>query len=273
MTHLSDYMYADGVIRHFGLLVFSFFWVWDRDQFAALQWSKLRYFRSNSITLLFYFVSAWCYWITDLLCIQFKYSEGFTFYNVSNDCLPTSKADYSQHHLVLVDISNNVLTAAFTFKTSAMFNLLASFHYAFGGFSKGTFLSSIEFKVYSTYSFMSLGMYPALGWMFSFDPFLTSAVPQIFYGLEMIVCLVLCNKVYKKFSQLIGFNDGAVGKSSEERRRRNLWIMRVLLILLVSTALLMPTLIVLNADLVLEVYSGRGSAHASWHCDNRPYDV
>ena len=98
-------------------------------------------------------------------------------------------------------------------------------------------------------------MYPLLSLIFAHDAYLTVAVPQIFYGIEMTILFFVVMTVNKAMKKTM-----LVMKVIATKLR---YYIIFNTILMYATVVLILFLFLINVDLTLQVYSGNGFVYSN----------
>jgi hypothetical protein len=207
MTHLNPFTYLSRGIAVFFLLSWALHRGWVTDnRFESLGFEHLRKFKLRSIVTLLLFISMFIVVLYDIICMKFKYIEGYycTFDIPLNSTIAkvTPKSRYSEDHLDLVNSANALWSVTCVTKTSAMFLINAMWHNISRKVFQSSFMSSREFKGYVAYSLGSVLLYPIFQYIFLYDSTLTTIAPQFIYSAEVFIIGCLSQHSNYRFRKL-----------------------------------------------------------------------
>jgi hypothetical protein len=188
MSHLSPFFYLEQALLLIISLFFSFYRLIYIDRFQSLREFKTVPTRSISICLL---VIAQLLMLS--LCIMsmvFKYQEGYYVNPSTGEIRLTPKSQYSAYNFALAEATDTVAQFSFIAKSSAFFLTLGQLNRVSDKYMRSEFMSSIEFRIYAFYSFLSVPAYFIIQHSMK-TPVLANVAPQILYDSESIVLSLL----------------------------------------------------------------------------------
>ncbi|KAK9708129.1 hypothetical protein K7432_009803 [Basidiobolus ranarum] len=184
MTHESDFTYLDRCVCNLAVTV----WVLYRIISSSAGFSGFIPFRRlingdlKPIISLLLTLSLMLVISSDGLATLVKYNEGFI--NVNNTVVSKPKNLWLPINLKLSKIADLLLNFSFAFLTSSLFLLHAFWHFMVKTLTRMSFMSSLEFRLYLFYSFLSLTLYPTLQFWFLHDTKKTTVIPQFVFCAE-----------------------------------------------------------------------------------------
>ncbi|KAK9765377.1 hypothetical protein K7432_006340 [Basidiobolus ranarum] len=184
MTHESDFTYLDRCVCNLAVTV----WVLYRIFSSSAGISGFIPFRrllngdlKPIITLLLTF-SLILVITSDALATLVKYQEGFI--NVNTIVISKPKTMWQPINLKLSKIADSLLNFSFAFLTSSLFLLHSFWHFMVKTLTRMSFMSSLEFRLYLVYSFLSLALYPTLQFWYLHDTAKATVIPQFAFCAE-----------------------------------------------------------------------------------------
>ncbi|KAI9030075.1 hypothetical protein CLU79DRAFT_733942 [Phycomyces nitens] len=141
--------------------------------------------------------------IWDVLSTWIKYKEGFSAMpNGSIISKPFSQ--WTQSHRDSIPAMDYVECVTFSFHTGVFFLMQCFWNYLSNAVAKKSFMTSFEFRFYILWALLSMALFPILQWVYRGDEFYSEIVPQLAYGLEVILTALLGVRSHFRFSRMIG---------------------------------------------------------------------
>lgn len=201
MTHLSDYSYIDRGLQTIGILLFFVHRLTSQQQWKVFKPAQLRKLELRSLVSFLLATSLLLLISYDIITTFVKYTEGFEIVEDTGAIRTKSKSNYTPDNLSLIQKTDLVWNLACTFKSSALFLLLAMFHHTVQA-SGHTFMSSREFLISKLYACVSVCAYPLLQFIFYQDPLLSTIMPQFVYSFECFAIVALTQAANCRFRKL-----------------------------------------------------------------------
>jgi len=134
-----------------------------------------------------------------------------TIHNLNGlKCITKPAALYTTPgHAAIITSAGILLNFTWTTKTSALFLLMSNWNHLFSKLTKKTFMSTVEFKIYISYSVISFFLYPTLQLIFINNSTLTTIAPQFLQNIEYVTIGILAeitNYRFRKAKRAFGEN-------------------------------------------------------------------
>ncbi|CAG8455364.1 6920_t:CDS:2 [Acaulospora morrowiae] len=141
--------------------------------------------------------------VYDVAAIYIKYNEGFLMIPYNGMIITKPSQFWSAENQRLVIYFNYILCINFSIQTCLLFLLQCFWNYLANNIAKTTFMGSLEFKSYIAYSIFSAILFPVLQWIFRDDDFYTEIVPQLAFGIIMLIIGLLGIRSHWRFTRLL----------------------------------------------------------------------
>ncbi|KAI9313867.1 hypothetical protein BX666DRAFT_555180 [Dichotomocladium elegans] len=144
--------------------------------------------------------------VVDYYTTYIKYSEGFMYIPTTGKVIQKPFTFWSASAQDANQPLNYLQCVTFAFHTSVFFLMQCFWNYLSNSVAKKSFMGSFEFKFYIIWALASVAMFPILQWTYRDDIYYGEAVPQLAYGLEVLITACLGIRSHFRFKRIISFS-------------------------------------------------------------------
>ncbi|KAL0073198.1 hypothetical protein F4703DRAFT_1899321 [Phycomyces blakesleeanus] len=141
--------------------------------------------------------------VWDVLSAWIKYKEGF-FLMPNGSIISKPFSQWSQSHRDRIPAMDYVECVTFSFHTGVFFLMQCFWNYLSNAVAKKSFMSSFEFKFYIVWALCSMALFPILQWVYRGNELYSEIVPQLAYGLQVMLTALLGVRSHIRFTRMIG---------------------------------------------------------------------
>ncbi|KAG2186414.1 hypothetical protein INT43_002852 [Umbelopsis isabellina] len=209
MTHLSDFSFLQRAVSLVFLYVWGGYRIIKLDRLQCMRPSRLKQGELKSIFTYLVLIGIPAQLYYDFTSIKIKYEEGFMELpgpDNTTEIMTKPEQYWSAADEDLVIPTDYSLCVGFAIQTGTLFLLQCFWQYLVNSVVKASFLYSWEFKLYITWFFVSLALFPVLQWNFSrpqYDITYKEVIPELVYGIELFVIGVIGIFTHYRFKRLI----------------------------------------------------------------------
>ncbi|KAI7878554.1 hypothetical protein K492DRAFT_132607 [Lichtheimia hyalospora FSU 10163] len=121
----------------------------------------------------------------------------------NGDIITKPFAYWDEYHQSFIQPIDYVQCISFALQTGVFFLLQCFWHYLSNTVARRSFMGSWEFRFYIVWAVCSMAMFPILQWRFNEDQYKSEAVPQLAYGLEVLITAVLGVRSHFRFTRIL----------------------------------------------------------------------
>ncbi|KAI8384455.1 uncharacterized protein BYT42DRAFT_261655 [Radiomyces spectabilis] len=138
----------------------------------------------------------------DAISTSIKYKEGFM-------ALPDGRIIqkpfdfWAREHQQPIQAIDYVECVTFSFHTGVFFLMQCFWNYLSNSVARKSFMGSFEFKFYIFWAMGSMAMFPILQWVYRNDELNREIVPQLAYGIEVLITALLGVRSHLRFRRII----------------------------------------------------------------------
>ncbi|KAI9299575.1 hypothetical protein BJ944DRAFT_210180 [Cunninghamella echinulata] len=139
--------------------------------------------------------------VWDVTMTYIKYKEGYILVNGETIVAPFDT--WSTRHQRIAMTTSYVQSIAVSLQVCIYYMLQCFWHYLTNTVAKKDFMGSFEFKFYIVWSLASMILYPILEWYFHEDLEAAEAIPDLIYGIQVLLSACLGVRTHYRFKRLI----------------------------------------------------------------------
>ncbi|KAI8356073.1 hypothetical protein EDC96DRAFT_515682 [Choanephora cucurbitarum] len=206
MSHLSDYSFLQRASGLGFLLVWLLYRLFATKGYHCFYLSKLKKGDLKSVVTTSIFIMLPFQLYYDIVTCKIKYEEGFVPIEGKISTKPESLWSAADRDLVIpTDYS---LCIGFSMQIGTLLLLQCFWKYLAKMVAKARFMSSKEFKFYILMTALNIILFPLVQYNFSqegvYDSTLKEIIPQLIYGLELLLISMLGIVSHFRFNKLLG---------------------------------------------------------------------
>ncbi|KAL1928051.1 hypothetical protein VTP01DRAFT_2967 [Rhizomucor pusillus] len=203
MTHLSDFSYLQRCMLEAYITAYLVHHLWVTDRFRCLKPSKVLAGELRSIITYLMFIMMLTQSTWDIISTWIKYSEGFMYVPANGQVITKPFQFWDPYHQKFIQPIDYVECITFSFQTGVFFLLQCFWHYLSNTVAKKSFMGSWEFKFYILWAVGSFVLFPVLQWRWRDDELYSEVIPQLAYGIEVLITAALGVRSHFRFSRLL----------------------------------------------------------------------
>ncbi|KAI8345346.1 hypothetical protein BD560DRAFT_411549 [Blakeslea trispora] len=250
MTHLSDFSFlqrASGLGFMFIWLLYRIFATRGHHCFYISKFKNgdLKSFVTASIFIMLPFQLYY-----DIITCKIKYEEGFV--QMTGKILTKPEALWRQADKDMVIPTDYSLCIGFSMQIGTLLLLQCFWKYLAKMVAKARFMSSKEFKFYIVMTVLNVVLFPLIQYNFSqagvYDPTFKEIIPQLIYGLELLLIAMLGIVSHFRFNKLLDNTYYHPNRNPRFMTHRIKYYQELNLLLSVSLFVFSTCLIILSSD-------------------------
>ncbi|KAI9270501.1 hypothetical protein BDA99DRAFT_501954 [Phascolomyces articulosus] len=238
MTHLSDFSYLQRCCLEFYITAFLVHRIWTNEKFNCLRPSQIPKMALKSIITYLMIVMMCTQTTWDIISTWIKYKEGFIMRPDNGQIIQKPFAYWDEYHQSFVQPIDYVQCVSFSLQTGVFFLLQCFWNYLCNRVAKRSFMGSWEFKFYIVWALGSAAMFPVLQWRYSDDELLSEIVPQLAYGLQVLLTACLGVRSHFRFKRLLKMCKDKIGARLAYFRDMNVMLTIILTVYGITLVLL-----------------------------------
>ncbi|KAI7899400.1 uncharacterized protein BX663DRAFT_521615 [Cokeromyces recurvatus] len=204
MTHLSDFSYLERCAIWTYISVFLGYSIYIGDRFRCLRLRSIISGELKSIISVLLILMMLMQFMWDIVSTYVKYDEGFIVYEGTIITKPFIKwSSTHQRNMMAMDY---VECVTFSLQVGVFFLMQSFWNYLSNTVAKKSFMSSFEFKFYIVWALGSMALFPILQWIFRDDIYKREGIPQLAYGIEILLAALLGIRSHLRFKRMIALS-------------------------------------------------------------------